>query len=587
MTDDEIKRLAEGSPLLMLGGVLPIAQVSSLSGLPEFALLRMASDGKLRLFAEAGNVQGYLVNPDSLELQDPEAGIAGGYVVPDAQRMPRTAVRTQHQGRVMVDQLDLPGVCMAIEQDQPVTLVCMRLESAPSDLFIPDEPCKLSSKQFALATAEVEHVRRRAAATIDPDRLKTARAAVASPPTPPSKAHPHAGKRFLDGLAEYAKVWLPVKVHSADERKRIQKGITLFSDLMGNPVLADIQPSDLRLFRDSELRKVPADENKVRLMHKTNTVTESIAAISGTSWPTLSPKARDLRMQWIASMFKWLKRQGWIDVDPMAALEGESVRTLAEKKRERTAEDRREPFSAEDLNTLFKAIWFETGRGVLTRQNTYREFLPYYYWLPLIGIYQGARINEICQLYLDDIFQDEDGTWGIDINENREGQRLKNKASKRCIPVHPELLRLGFEDWVTALRSAGYQRLFPELLYDEGKGYSKAAVKWFSGYKKRLGLGNDGVNAFHSFRHTFINQLPTATDEATARLRRQLVGHERGEDIHSKVYMHDVTPSQAVGYLSSLNVKLPAICPFDVAEGLKALKDALSRKNRGKGVEGT
>ena len=122
----------------------------------------------------------------------------------------------------------------------------------------------------------------------------------------------------------------------------------------------------------------------------------------------------------------------------MAALEGESVRTLAEKKRERTAEDRREPFSAEDLNTLFKATWFETGRGVLTRQNTYREFLPYYYWLPLIGIYQGARINEICQLYLDDISQDEDGTWGIDINENREDQRLKNKASRRCIPVHPE-----------------------------------------------------------------------------------------------------------------------------------------------------
>ena len=63
------------------------------------------------------------------------------------------------------------------------------------------------------------------------------------------------------------------------------------------------------------------------------------------------------------------------------------------------------------------------------------------------------------------------------IREEREDgskcdKRLKTKQSKRDVPIHPELIRLGFLDFVAARRKDdGSPRLFPEL--SGGKtGYS-------------------------------------------------------------------------------------------------------------------
>lgn len=581
MNDAEIIRLAEGSPVLNWGGLLPFTQISKLTGLSQVDLLRMVRRGKLHLYLEMRVTLGYLLSSDDLELQDPELGTAGGFVLPGPNQMPSSAIRKQHQGKACVDRLDLPGVCDAIESGHEIVLVCMRLTTdGHGELFVPDEPVRVTTVEFVLDATEVEAMRRALAATLDPDRVKSARASM-SPVVLPAKMNHHAGKRFLDGLQDYAQLHLTGQVQSKDEQKRISNGIAMFTELMGNMVLSDISPADLRQFRDVELRNVPAHENRVRLQFKTTTLRDSIAAVADKNWPKISPKARELRMQWIAGMFRWLKKQGWIVDNPMAALEGESVQTLAEKRSARRLNEvSRVPFTPEDLNTLFSASWFKTGGGELTRAGTYREFSPHYFWLPLIAVYQGARINEICQLFLEDIDRDESQTWYIDFVESNDGQRLKNRASVRRVPIHSELIRLGLVEWVTALRDAEHERLFPELLYDEGKGYSKAAVKWFSGYKARLGFGTDGTKTFHSFRHTFTSRLPAANNEATGRLHRQLVGHERGSDVHVSTYMHDVAPRDAIELLSRLDVVLPLIHPFNIEAGLQALSDAMNRKNR-------
>lgn len=584
MNDAEITRLAEGSPVLHWGGLLPLTQVSNLTGLSQFELLRQVRGGKLHLFFEPRSTLGHLLQPEALEMLDPALGPAGGFVMPPLNRLPSSAIRKQHQGNVRVDSLDIPDVCDAIESGQEVVLLCARLLDAPDHLYLPDEPYRVQADRFVLDAAEVETLRRALAATIDPEKVKSARAAV-SAAVPAARLTPHAGKRYLDGLKEYADILLPQQVHSEAEQKRISNGIALFAELMGNMVLADIRPPDLRRFRDNELRKIPEHENRVRLKFKTTNLRESIAAVSGTDWPMMSPKARELRMQWIAGMFRWLKKQGWIEDNPMAALEGESVLSVAEKKSaRRESEQSREPFTNNDLGRLFSTSWFQKGKGELTRAGTYREFSPYYFWLPLIGVYQGARINEICQLFLEDIGQDAEGTWFINFDESQDGQRLKNRASVRRVPAHPELIRLGLVQWVEALQNEGHERLFPELSYDKGKGYSKAAVKWFSGYKARLGFGTDGTKSFHSFRHTFTSKLPAAHDEVTGRLHRQLVGHERGSDVHVRTYLHDVKPGDAIGFLSRLAVALPPIHPFDIEAGLRALRDAMDRKNRGRGI---
>lgn len=96
-----------------------------------------------------------------------------------------------------------------------------------------------------------------------------------------------------------------------------------------------------------------------------------------------------------------------------------------------------------------------------------------------------------------------------------------------------------------------------------------------------LGIPRDGTKTFHSFRHTYTNALPADTP---ARLSRQLTGHTRGTDIHDKTYMKDMEPDAAAVFVNRLNVTLPLVSPFDIAQGLEAISHALRRKAKGLGA---
>ena len=65
-----------------------------------------------------------------------------------------------------------------------------------------------------------------------------------------------------------------------------------------------------------------------------------------------------------------------------------------------------------------------------------------------IGMFTGARLNEICQLDIADVKQDGD-TWFLNItDEGDDNKRIKSKAGRRKVPLHSELIRLGFLDFV-------------------------------------------------------------------------------------------------------------------------------------------
>lgn len=77
---------------------------------------------------------------------------------------------------------------------------------------------------------------------------------------------------------------------------------------------------------------------------------------------------------------------------------------------------------------------------------------PERYWIPLVGLYSGMRQGEICQLYVDDI-QQYDDIWCFNVNDSGD-KRVKNLASKRIVPVHPNLIKIGFLDYVEGMRSS-------------------------------------------------------------------------------------------------------------------------------------
>ncbi|MGU5864931.1 integrase, partial [Aeromonas caviae] len=72
-----------------------------------------------------------------------------------------------------------------------------------------------------------------------------------------------------------------------------------------------------------------------------------------------------------------------------------------------------------------------------------KEQEPYRKWIALLGLYTGARANEICQLYADDVpLVDE--VWCLNIRDNRPDQKLKTVNSARLIPIHSSLIAGGF-----------------------------------------------------------------------------------------------------------------------------------------------
>lgn len=126
-------------------------------------------------------------------------------------------------------------------------------------------------------------------------------------------------------------------------------------------------------------------------------------------------------------------------------------------------------------------------------------------WMPMIGLVTGARLEEIAQLLVDDIVVDDEHGPLMRITDEDESQRLKNTGSRRIVPLHPEILRVGFLEYVEHVHEAGHKWVFPDLLPDHDGRRGGNFGKWWQRYlRSPRGIGiTDPRIVFHSFRHTF------------------------------------------------------------------------------------
>ena len=190
------------------------------------------------------------------------------------------------------------------------------------------------------------------------------------------------------------------------------------------------------------------------------------------------------------------------------------------------AEPGREPWEPSELRVLFSSPVFTEGvRSKAGGGNAA-------FWLPLLGIFTGARLGELAPLTAADVVADETtGILAISITEDEEqGKRLKNRGSRRIIPVHSELVRLGFADFVerARLERGRDARLFPQLTPGPRGGFGEAWSKWFGRYIRGLGIKNKD-RVFHSFRHGFKDALRAAS--VSEDINDALTGHAGGNSV--------------------------------------------------------
>lgn len=169
--------------------------------------------------------------------------------------------------------------------------------------------------------------------------------------------------------------------------------------------------------------------------------------------------------------------------------------------------EERSAYSVEDVGRIVKSLPKDPTK-------------PERYWIPLIGLYSGMRLNEICQLYVNDIQQVND-VWCININDAGD-KRLKNIASERIIPIHPTLLELGFLDYVKITEAEKHPRLWMNLQWTKIEGYSNSFGKWFQRYNRKY-VSGDPLKVFHSMRHLVADTLKQG--DVKDSLISEIMGH--------------------------------------------------------------
>ena len=140
--------------------------------------------------------------------------------------------------------------------------------------------------------------------------------------------------------------------------------------------------------------------------------------------------------------------------------------------------------------------------------------------------------------------------WCFDILEepNRPDKHLKTLSSRRIVPIHDTLLKLGLIEFIELLKKKdpNRERLFQELPYREGN-YNQNVSRFFNNrYLPNLGLKTDKKN-FHSFRHTVSDHLKQKGIEP--HFINELMGHSQGNidlDRYGKRYNPDILYNKCV-----------------------------------------
>lgn len=231
----------------------------------------------------------------------------------------------------------------------------------------------------------------------------------------------------------------------------------------------------------------------------------------------LSPTTINRYMTQMGNIVDICKHAGF----PFGNFEGVSgLRT----KRKGDVRGERGRFSTEELQTIFSLPVWEGSTSFDERFAGGQEiFHDAAYWVPLLAIYIGARREEMCGLLLDEI-ETHFELPCIRIEENSV-RKLKNAQSKRRVPIHPELLRLGFLEYVDELRNLGHVLLFPEL-----KAASPTTPmgdvfddSWQKIRSTALPKAKDDGKVLHSLRHWCNNEMKQAG--IREEYRKDILGH--------------------------------------------------------------
>ena len=288
--------------------------------------------------------------------------------------------------------------------------------------------------------------------------------------------------------------WEKTQTRKKGTQLEFARGIERFIELHGDLDVSQINRRHVREFRDAAQlvpRRRPGKLRKASLPElvewaRQHPGTVCIVAATINKW-----------LSCLGAVLNWARKNGVIPdevvwPDPVAGM------------RLPVARSQRQPWEPEELSLLFASpIYLSEERPAGGKGEAA-------YWLPLLALFSGARLNELAPMCAEDIKRDpaSDVHFMTVIEDDETCRSVKTETSLRAVPIHPALKRIGFLELVDQRRKAdGPQaRLFPLVAPNSKGNFGAGFSQWFGRHKRSLGIENE-KSVFHSFRHGFKDAL--------------------------------------------------------------------------------
>jgi integrase len=291
-------------------------------------------------------------------------------------------------------------------------------------------------------------------------------------------------------LSDIFNRWKESQLRSHDSINACQRSLTLYEEYTLNPHIKD-------------LTRAQGDGFRGWLQHPDR--------------KTSSKTARD-RLTWIKSLLNYAA----IDLELLNKNPWHGINLKY------STTQKRRPWKEDELNVLL-------GSDLFTKRQPPKDWRAgeiAAFWVPLLGLYTGARLTELIQLRTSDIKAEGNINY-IEITNEGANQQVKTDASIRKIPIHSKLIALGFLEYANELNREGCDSLWPKLPFRKHNagGYFS---NWFGEYRRSLEL--EGYPDFHCFRHTVRTKLLEA--EIREHTIDMLLGHQVKGSTGARVYSH-------------------------------------------------
>ena len=304
-----------------------------------------------------------------------------------------------------------------------------------------------------------------------------------------------------------------------------RNAVRMFSEFMGGEVaVRPITKKDVIRYKQA-LLETP---NRYTMRFPGLTLPQAVKANAELAEPfkTLAPKT--INMKWLShlsTILQWASNNGHIEMNP-----AQGIRVDTGSRIHRGASYL--PFNKDELKIIFGDPIFADPASYGMKQ-----------WALLVMLYTGVRnSSEMARMQLANIYKEQSSHVFFLADAS------KNQRSKRLVPIHDDLILLGFLDYVEKLRASNETFLFPEWAKRTDK-----VNDWFNiTFLVKLGIKNK-QKVFYSFRHTLATEM--AKVGVPRELSKMISGHAPQEV--ASVYIHASPISLMSDALNKVKFHLP------------------------------